>query len=132
MSSKPYRVLITGSRDWTDITTIGAAIEQAVIDAGPRPVIVVHGACPLGADQHADRYARWMRSKGTSIDIERHPANWRPNGVFDRAAGPRRNAEMVALGADVCLAFIRNGSRGASHTAQLADSAGITVRRFTA
>lgn len=128
----PYRILITGSRDWDDVTAIGAALEQAVIDAGPRPVLVVHGACPSGADRHADHYARWMRGKGCSIDVEPHPADWRPGGVFDRSAGFRRNAEMVTAGADVCLAFIRSGSRGASHTARLAEQARIPVRRFTA
>jgi hypothetical protein len=39
---------------------------------------------------------------------------------------------MVNLGADLVLAFIRNGSRGASHTADLAEQAGIETRRFTA
>jgi hypothetical protein len=129
MTAKPYRVLVTGSRDWDDVTTIGAAIEQALIDAAGRPVLVVHGACPSGADRHADHYARWMRGKGCSIDVEQHPANWQING---KRAGFIRNAHMVNLGADLCLAFIKDGSRGASHTAALAEQAGIPVRRWTA
>ncbi|WP_431781745.1 SLOG family protein [Streptomyces chumphonensis] len=127
-TTRPYRVLVTGSRDWTDTTTIAAALEQALIDAGPRPVVVVHGACPRGADALADRHARWLRGTGCAIDVETHPARWRIDG---RQAGFIRNAAMVRLGADVCLAFIRDGSRGASHTAGLAEEAGILTRRFT-
>lgn len=37
---------------------------------------------------------------------------------------------MVDLGADLCLAFIYNDSNGASHTAKLAQRAGITTRIF--
>lgn len=123
----PYRVLVTGSRDWQDRLTVRRAL-AAASSYGTRDLIVVHGACPTGADQHA---AEWAEEYGELLGVtaEPHPADWKRYG---RLAGPRRNAEMVNLGADICLAFIRNGSRGASHTADLAEQAGIPTRRFTA
>lgn len=119
----PYRVLITGSRDWDDQQAIWDAL-AAVARELPvdRDLVLVHGACPSGADRMAHEWAR-----GFGAVIEAHPANWVING---KRAGFIRNAHMVSLGADVCLAFIRNGSRGASHTARLAEQAGIPTRRF--
>lgn len=130
----PYRILVTGSRDWTDHVRIRLALNEVLRGRGDQaqPVVLVHGACPRGADQQADDWAADVQSGAlVALTVERHPANWRPNGVLDRGAGFRRNAEMVRLGADVCLAFIRNGSRGASHTAALAEQAGIPTRRWT-
>ena len=125
----PLRILITGSRSWEDRAVIRDALRAAWIDHGrPADAVLVSGACPRGADRIAENV--WAAN---GLAIERHPANWKPDGTtLDRSAGFRRNADMVALGADLCLAFIRAGSRGASHTARLAGAAGIETRVFTA
>lgn len=119
----PYRILITGSRDWADYDLIHAALAHACYQNVP--AVIVHGACRTGADALASRWVRTHRVIGLTEEL--HPAQWRWHG---KAAGPRRNAHMVRLGADLCLAFIRNGSRGATHCTQLAEKAGIPVRRF--
>jgi hypothetical protein len=116
------RILVTGSRVWTDREAIRSALARAGREAGahPQQVTVVHGGA-RGADQLAGEVAARF---GCTVEI--HPADWDAHG---RAAGPLRNAAMVNLGADVCLAFIQDGSRGASHCAGLAEQAGIRVIR---
>lgn len=116
------RVLVTGSRTWRDKQAIADALLECWHDAlqdGAPGIVVVHGACPQGADAMA---AAWCVEQG--VPAEAHPADW---GRLGRRAGPVRNAAMAGLGAAVCLAFVRDGSRGASHAA-----AGIAVRRWTA
>lgn len=121
-----YRILLTGSRSWTNRSQL--AFELGVeVGYGMREsddVIVIHGDCPSGAD----RMARDICSSN-GINQEKHPAQWAKLG---KGAGFSRNADMVNLGADVCLAFIRDDSPGATHCAALAESKGIPVRRFTA
>lgn len=116
------RILVTGSREWTDTETI----RQALADHAKltERTTVVDGACPRGAD----RIAHWFAS-AWGWRTERHPADWETHG---KRAGFIRNAEMVALGADICLAFIKDGSKGATDCADIAEKAGITVRRFLA
>ena len=128
MTITPYRVLVTGSRTWTDKQAIWQALATIARELpADRDLIVVEGACPNGADRIA---YEWASSFGAIV--EAHPALWRNHGVYNPQAGLARNRRMVELGADVVLAFIRNGSRGASHCADLAEQAGIPVKRWTA
>lgn len=128
------RLLITGSRDWSDKQMIRDALRGAVSGIRSRDVTLVHGDCPTGADRIADETGRLW-----GFDIEPHPADWSRG----RKAGPERNAHMVSLGADLCLAFIgdctsprctRSGahpSHGATGCADLAEAVGITtIRRY--
>lgn len=125
-----YRILVTGSRTWDDQETITGALWAATgtlyaereIDLNQ--VVIVSGACPRGADRMCEEAAA-----RAGVQVERHPANW---GRYGKRAGFVRNEEMVALGADICLAFIKNGSQGASMTALLAEEAGIPTVRYTA
>jgi hypothetical protein len=100
-----YRILITGSRDFEDYLTVHTAIRAAA--AGHRDVTVIVGRAK-GADRLAERAALDL---GYAIDP--HPAHWR---TFGKAAGARRNQEMVDTGADVCLAFWQHGAANAGTT----------------
>jgi hypothetical protein len=118
------KVLVTGSRDWTDARKIELEIFRALYEHKTpfHEAVLMHGACPTGADALADTYA-----VETGMHRVRYPANWDRHG---KRAGYLRNALMIEDGPDVCLAFILDGSRGASMTAVLAEKAGIETRRF--
>lgn len=122
-TATPFRILVTGSRDWLDWQAVCRELAKAAEGVPGGSVVLVSGGA-RGADHAAEAYAGAM-----DWGIEVHPGDWATHG---RAAGPKRNAEMIAAGADVCLAFIRNGSRGATHCADLAEAFGIPVRRFLA
>jgi len=116
---QPFRLLVTGSRIWRDIPAIERAL-AVILDRHPEGVLLVHGACPRGADAIAAAYA----DRTPGYRTEPHPADWARHG---RAAGYRRNAEMIALGADGCAAFIRGGSPGSTDAVRQARAAGIPV-----
>ena len=131
--SKPYRLLITGSRDWSDEEAVRFEIAgMTMLHPG---LVIVHGACPKGADLFAAKAAADI-----GVRQEPHPADWQRDG---KRAGFIRNQAMVDLGADVCLAFVmpcsnprcRNpephDSHGAGHCAAIAAKDGIPVHRFT-
>lgn len=124
-------MLVTGSRDWTDRELLTEILDGLL--AGHDVLTLVHGACLRGADAMAQMWAL-NRSSATSygaVTPEPHPADW---AGYGKQAGFIRNAAMVSLGADLCVAFYKQGAgnKGTDHCATQAERAGIKVRRITA
>jgi len=96
------RILVTGPRDWDDESLVaGALLYRASRTPASERIVIIHGGAD-GFDTVANRVAlhyEW--------EIERHSAVWYPDGRLDRLAGFKRNQEMVAAGADVCVAGVR-------------------------
>lgn len=91
------RLLVTGSRDWSDREAVRQALREATRGWG-REVLLVSGHCPTGADALAEEI--WTRAGG---EVEAHPADWRAQG---KKAGYLRNRAMVEAGADHALLFL--------------------------
>ncbi len=94
------RLLVCGSRTWRDARRLRR--EMVLLD----PDVVIHGACPTGADDMADL---WAGVAGR--DVERHYAEWEkhrppPKSRAKNPAGPIRNERMLREGKpDRGLAF---------------------------
>lgn len=116
------RILITGSRYFTNTSMIRQALKEAIGDTPCKDVVVVHGAAK-GADSDSGRIARELGAR-----VEEHPADWSQG----RSAGPARNRKMVSLGADVCLAFLTKGAKNAGTLScvRYAKEAGIPTKVF--
>lgn len=96
------KVLISGGRKYLNAEAIRAHLALLARFA-PRDTVIMHGACPTGADALTDRIAREL-----GLLVERYPADWKKHG---RAAGPIRNQQMIDEGKpDFAIVF--PGGRG--------------------
>ena len=126
------RVLVSGCREWRPW---GVACDVLVrLSNRHGRCVIVHGsATGVDATFHEEAIA-------AGHAVEPHPADWkdidvpgavvrrrRDGTLYNANAGPLRNAEMVAAGADLCLAVHRDirKSKGTRGCALLAMQAGI-------
>ena len=122
-NNKRKVVLVTGSRDWTDYDVIGQALEDEC------PDIVIHGACPTGADSIAADYCADGYNNAFDIPM---PAPW---DKLAKRAGPGRNGWMVdvlwrmqSVGHEcVVLAFPLGVSKGTRDCMRKATATGFPV-----
>lgn len=114
------RIIVTGTRHQLSSPQRWYVYDTITVQLVGRDVILVHGDCPTGVDQVAAAIGadeRWPR-----VQAEAHPADWQGHGD---AAGPIRNGQMVARGAQRCLAFPDTGSRGTWNCIRQARAANI-------
>lgn len=107
------KVLICGSRDWTD----REAIEKRLALL-PRDTTIISGAA-RGADAMAVAIGRKL-----GLEAEMFPADWER---FGKSAGFKRNLVMLNQRPDLVIAFHLNGSHGTAHTIENARNRGIPV-----
>lgn len=108
------RVLICGSRDWTEVEPI----ENVIAPLGPNDCVIAGGA--RGADRIAAQVALRL-----GVPLEEYPADWEKYG---KAAGPIRNREMLDRGRpDYVVAFPLGDSRGTRDMIRQARAAGVRV-----
>lgn len=111
-------VLVCGSRNWTDESTIADVLSDVFYDieeGGGHPT-VMHGAA-RGADTLAARVADFYGVPTIAV-----PANWVCHG---KAAGPIRNRQMLDRKPAVVVAFMLPGSRGTQDCVAEAQRRGI-------
>jgi hypothetical protein len=116
------RVLVCGSRDYTDDWPLRAVLEWV---CKVSDLTVIHGAAP-GADS---QFGDLASLRGAEV-IE-YPADWDKHG---KAAGPIRNQQMLDEGKpEVVIAFVNKPlveSRGTNDMVQRARRAGLPVYVF--
>lgn len=112
-----YIVIFTGAREYTP----SWKIKDKVADLNriyPGLFIKV-GDCPTGVDLIVRQSCEAFNIPGKVFMAE-----WKKYG---RAAGPKRNHDMVESGADLCLAYPNEASKGTKDCAEYAASRFIPV-----
>lgn len=112
------RVLICGSRDWTNSGPI-----QGIINQMTKYDILIAGNA-VGADSIAEHLA-----KISGIQVQSFPAQWNKYGT---SAGPLRNIEMLDDGKpDKVYAFMSSHhSKGTQHTIRESKKRGIDTHIY--
>lgn len=132
-----HRILVTGSRDCTDMAMVRHLLEVAAAALGypdpfGAPITLVHGDCKrflpdgrLDTTRSADQLAHQVaRSLGWTP--EPHPVTPAMRATWGPYRAPvERNRIMVELGADVCVSL--PGGRGTADCTRRARKAGIRV-----
>ncbi len=111
------RIIVTGSRD-LDCHPLALAIVTRLEARYGDGLVICHGDC-RGVDKAFDAACREL-----GVAVEPHPADWDAHG---KAAGPLRNARMVAAGADLAIAVHPDltNSKGTLDCVRRALAAGI-------
>jgi len=120
---KPNRIIVAGSREFTDYALLDRKLTHVLQRLTPDDTAIVSGLA-RGADLMGKR---WAEEHG--FDVLPFPANWYPRGKsggLDRRAGYIRNEEMAAIATHL-IAFWDQKSHGTFNMIQEARARGLKV-----
>ena len=119
MEKRLFRVIIAGSRDFTDYRLLCQKCDAFLSSKRQDSNIVIISGTARGADRLGEQYAA---ERG--YQIERYPADWERDG---KAAGYIRNKRM-ADNADALIAFWDGQSRGTKNMIAIARERNLETR----
>lgn len=109
------RVIVCGSRHWNDRKKIA----DRLFELPPHATTIVHGGA-RGADRIAGQEAEKL-----GLLVEVHKPDY--ERWSKKYAPIERNQRMADLGADLCIAFWKDGSSGTRDMIERAKERGIPV-----
>jgi hypothetical protein len=117
---EPYRLIVAGSRSFTDYALLVVTLDEAraKLAAKGKTLVVLCGMA-AGADLLGKQWA-----DAHQVPVEEYPADWNTQG---KGAGFRRN-EKMAERADGLIAFWDGASPGARHMIETARQRGLVVK----
>lgn len=114
---KPNRVIIAGSRTFTDYELLDHKLSHILQRLTPDDTAIVSGTAK-GADQMGEHWA-WAHG----FEVMRFPAQW---DVHGKRAGYIRNEQMLEAATHL-IAFHDGVSRGTAHMIDIARKKGLKV-----
>jgi len=119
---QPLHVIVCGGRDFVPRPDDGTRLCAWLFRVAP---VVLHHGDASGAD----RWAAGLAARLDGVTVVAHPADWDTHG---RAAGPRRNAEMLrdafeSGGRERPIVVAFSGGRGTADMAKKATAARCRV-----
>lgn len=117
-NTKEFRVIIAGSRDFSDYDFLRNTMDYLLQNITDRKIIIICGMA-RGADTLGEQYAKFKK-----YEIRYFPADWEK---FGKSAGYIRNKQM-AQNADALVAFWDGISRGTKLMIDLANEYKLDIR----
>jgi hypothetical protein len=116
VTQKQEAIAVSGGRDHTDPMQVWSVLSGLYIG---RPFKLLVGDCPTGVDKFA---REWAADNGVECQV--FHAEW---DLFGKAAGPKRNENMLSYSRDLWCLVAFQGGRGTGHAVHFANRIGLPV-----
>ena len=124
-----FIVIIAGTRGFDDYKLLKTKCDKILTKVSQTRNVIIRSGGAKGADLLGEKYA-----KERGFTLQQFIPEWRPNGVYDRAAGHKRNRQMAdgdkgrPVPANALIAFWDSESPGTRGMIEYAENKDLRVR----